>query len=77
MSESVPKALTIREAEVARHVAEGCRNREIAVLLGITERTVKKHVANARRKLGATNRVALALTIERARASTVIIPPSK
>ena len=53
--------LTPREEDVARSVARGWRNRQIAVSLGITERTVKKHVSNACRKLAVTSRLELAL----------------
>ena len=58
-------ALSPRELEVARAVALGWRNRRIGEALGITERTVKKHVASARAKLGAQSRVELALLIGR------------
>jgi DNA-binding NarL/FixJ family response regulator len=56
-------ALSPRELEVAKAVALGWRNRRIGEALGITERTVKKHVASARAKLGAQSRVELALLI--------------
>jgi DNA-binding NarL/FixJ family response regulator len=36
-------------------------NREIAVQLGIEERTVKAHVARMKRKLGADSRVELTM----------------
>jgi DNA-binding NarL/FixJ family response regulator len=44
-----------------RLVATGLGNREIAQQLGVSESTVKVHVHNARRKLGAKSRVELAL----------------
>ena len=53
--------LSRREAEVARLVAAGCRNREIAARLFIAEKTVKQHVGAVFRKLGARNRVEAAL----------------
>jgi len=37
-------------------VAEGKTDWEISVILGIAEATVRSHVDNARRKLGAINR---------------------
>ena len=37
-------------------MADGRRDKEIADLLGITEATVRFHIDNARRKLGARNR---------------------
>jgi two-component system nitrate/nitrite response regulator NarL len=58
-------ALTPRETEVVRGVARGWRNRQIGEALGITERTVKKHVASACRKLGASGRLQLALEFRR------------
>ncbi|RBQ18881.1 DNA-binding response regulator [Spongiactinospora rosea] len=52
--------LTIREAEIARLVAHGRTNPEIAAELSISPGTVKTHVANVQRKLGAANRVGIA-----------------
>lgn len=46
-----------RERDVLRLVALGRRNREIAETLGVSENTVKFHVANLLRKSGATSRV--------------------
>jgi DNA-binding NarL/FixJ family response regulator len=37
----------------------GCSNKEIAVPLGIEERTVKAHIAKLMRKVGVVNRVML------------------
>jgi DNA-binding CsgD family transcriptional regulator len=48
--------LTMREAEVVRHVALGASNRDIAAQLGVSERTVQKHLERSFRKLGVTNR---------------------
>ncbi|MBK5239496.1 MAG: helix-turn-helix transcriptional regulator, partial [Actinomycetales bacterium] len=48
--------LTAREFEVFILVAQGSRNRAIAGALVISENTVKFHVANILRKVGATNR---------------------
>lgn len=45
-----------RELDVLRLVACGRSNREIAVILGIGEATVKTHVANVLAKLGAGDR---------------------
>jgi DNA-binding NarL/FixJ family response regulator len=49
-------ALSVREREVLDHLAEGLRNREIARRLYISEATVKRHVQNILRKLGASSR---------------------
>jgi DNA-binding NarL/FixJ family response regulator len=51
-----PKALTEREIEVLGLLAQGRTNKEIALELVITERTVKFHVSSILRKLGAGNR---------------------
>ncbi|MGO2747743.1 LuxR C-terminal-related transcriptional regulator [Microbacterium sp.] len=45
-----------REHEVLRRLAAGRRNREIAADLGISENTVKFHIANIYRKLDVTSR---------------------
>ena len=49
-------SLTPREQEVLRLVADGLPSKQIARGLGITERTVKFHVASLMRKLDAENR---------------------
>lgn len=49
-------ALSRREREVLRLVADGHSNKQIARSLGITERTVKFHVTSIFNKLGAENR---------------------
>ncbi|WP_438754527.1 helix-turn-helix transcriptional regulator [Pararhizobium sp. O133] len=48
--------LSDRERDCLAFLADGRRDREIADLLGITETTVRFHVDNARKKLGARNR---------------------
>jgi DNA-binding NarL/FixJ family response regulator len=48
--------LSPRELEVLALVAEGYSNKEIGVRLFVTEQTVKFHLANVFRKLGARNR---------------------
>jgi DNA-binding NarL/FixJ family response regulator len=59
-------ALTARETEVLRLVAEGQGNKQIARALGITERTVKFHVSSILEKLGAATRThAVSLAIHR------------
>jgi DNA-binding CsgD family transcriptional regulator len=50
------EALTPREHEVLSLVADGLRNRDIADRLGISEHTVKFHLAAVFGKLGATSR---------------------
>ena len=51
--------LTPREVQVVRLVAEGMRNAEIAVMLGISEETVKVHVKNILGKLNVKDRAAI------------------
>ncbi|MBV9544182.1 MAG: response regulator transcription factor [Chloroflexi bacterium] len=59
-------ALTQREREVLRLVADGLPTKQIARSLSITERTVKFHVSSIFRKLGADNRAqAVALASQR------------
>ena len=51
-------SLTGRELEVLRGVAQGERSKEIALRLGITERTVKAHLASIYTRLGVDSRAA-------------------
>ena len=51
-----PLRLSRREAEVARLVAQGLTNREIAGLLRLSERTVENHTSHILNKLGLRNR---------------------
>jgi len=53
---SQPEALTPREVQVLDLLVEGLSNKVIAVRLGISDQTVKFHVAAICGKLGATNR---------------------
>jgi DNA-binding NarL/FixJ family response regulator len=55
--------LTKREYEVADACSRGLRNKEIAKLLHISEKTVKGHLNNIFRKLQVNNRFALGLYI--------------
>ena len=48
--------LTPREAEVLLWVAQGKSNGDIAILLGMAEKTVKKHMGNIFDKLGVESR---------------------
>ncbi|MDO9086088.1 MAG: response regulator transcription factor [Anaerolineaceae bacterium] len=50
--------LTEREKEVLEAVARGERSKEVALHLGISERTVKAHLANIYEKLGVDSRAA-------------------
>jgi DNA-binding NarL/FixJ family response regulator len=59
-------ALSPREEEIVRHVAQGLRNGEIAKTLSISEETVKTHLSRIFRKLGVRDRLELALYATRA-----------
>jgi DNA-binding NarL/FixJ family response regulator len=52
-----PARLSPRELEVLGLLAEGLANRQIAAALGISDHTVKFHVASLYAKLGAGNRI--------------------
>jgi DNA-binding CsgD family transcriptional regulator len=49
--------LSPREAECLRWVAEGKTDAEAAIIIGISQRTVRFHINNAKTKLGVTTRV--------------------
>ena len=57
--------LSPRMLEVAQLLAEGHSNKEIAVALGISEPTVKKHVAQILHRLGFEDRLQAALFVAR------------
>lgn len=59
------EALTTREHEVAQAVTRGLRNRAIAHEFGISEQTVKKHLANIYAKLAIDGRVQLTIHLLR------------
>jgi DNA-binding NarL/FixJ family response regulator len=52
-------SLTPREVQVVRLIAEGLRNKEIAVALGISEETAKVHVKNILAKMNVSDRAAV------------------
>lgn len=62
--------LSLRERQVAEAVARGSTNKEIARVMGITERTVKAHLSAAFEKLGVRDRMQLALLVNGVEDST-------
>jgi two-component system, NarL family, nitrate/nitrite response regulator NarL len=57
--------LTKREKQVAIEAAKGLSNKEIARILKITERTVKAHLSSTFERLGAKDRLHLALMLNK------------
>jgi two-component system, NarL family, response regulator YdfI len=53
---TMTEPLTAREIQVLELLAEGLPNKSIAARLGISDQTVKFHVASIAGKLGAANR---------------------
>ena len=77
--------LSEREREVLVLVATGCANKEIALRLAISEKTVKAHLTRTFRQIGVNDRVQAALwardnwlgaTPRQARADTLAPPPA-
>jgi len=64
---SPPDHLTKREMEVLRLLAKGMSNKEIALELGVAEKTVKTHVSNVLQKLHLADRTQAALYAVRER----------
>ena len=58
--------LTAREAEVLLWLARGKANRDIAAILGLSPRTVNKHLESIYDKLGIENRASAAALVVRA-----------
>jgi len=59
--------LTAAQVRVLELVAEGCSNRRISELLGLTEGTVKIHVSAIMKAMGVSNRSEAALMVSRKR----------
>ena len=65
--EASPDSLTDREMDVLRLIARGMSNKEIALELGVAEKTVKTHVSNILQKLHLADRTQAALYAVRER----------
>jgi len=57
-----PSALTPRQQEVAELVAEGLSRKRIALALGISESSVKRHVENIAVRLGGDGSLRVRIT---------------
>jgi DNA-binding NarL/FixJ family response regulator len=68
-------ALTARQMDVSRLVAEGLTNAEIAERLDVSRATVKGHVTVALRRLGLRDRTQLAIHVHRAAPAAGEGPP--
>jgi len=55
--------LTKQEGQIVYYICRGCRNKEIAQKLNITEQTVKSHCNRVYKKFGVTDRLQLALLL--------------
>jgi DNA-binding NarL/FixJ family response regulator len=55
--------LTLRERQVLELILKARSNREIALQLGIEERTVRAHLARLMRKAGVDNRIKLSMSV--------------
>ena len=66
-----PVRLTPRQLEVARLLADGLRNGDIAERLGISAHTVRRHMEAILRRLNVTNRAAAAKELRNGRADGV------
>ena len=53
--------LTKRERDITRLIASGLANKDIALRLGLSEKTVRNHLSTIYSKLGLTNRLELGL----------------
>ena len=71
LGNAVSTEFTERETQVLRELVNGCSNKEIADILGISERTVKMHITNMIQKTGFRSRLELAV---KARTGGRVIP---
>jgi len=58
--------LTRRQRDIVTGIANGLTNKEIAVLAGVSESTVKKHIVRLRERTGAPNKAALVALVAQA-----------
>lgn len=72
--EGLPSPLTLRERDVLIQLMQGRSNREAALALGISPRTVEVHRRRIMQKFGARNVVELALLVRDAWAKANYVP---
>jgi DNA-binding NarL/FixJ family response regulator len=70
-ADSTLECLTDRQRMVAVLISKGASNKEIATRLKISERTVKAHLTGAFRNVGVSDRLRLALLLQRQSRSSV------
>jgi len=63
VSSPLSEELTSRERDVMQLIMKARSNREIALQLGIEERTVRAHLARLMRKAGVDNRIKLSMSV--------------
>ena len=68
--------LTAREWQVIDLVLTGLADKEVAAKLGISEKTVRTHIANAMLKLGASNRCQLGHLLANTKRTKTAVGPS-
>lgn len=56
-------SLTLRQGQVATLIAAGAGNADIALALGISEKTVDKHIAVIKERIGVSTRTAIAAAV--------------
>lgn len=59
--EQIAPRFTARERQILQLLRNGRSNREISIVLGIDESTVKAHIGRLMRKVGVNNRIALTM----------------
>jgi DNA-binding NarL/FixJ family response regulator len=64
-SDEEPPLVSVREMQVARLVADGHTNKQVAHLLGCSENTVKSHKTNIMRKIGVHNSAGIGAWVAR------------
>lgn len=61
--DDLQKTLSVREWDVVKCLTEGMSNKEIALKLGLAERTVKAYVSNILRKMGVSDRTQIVIKV--------------